>query len=115
LIFGLNGACHKAKGTGKRYQVPFCSLALTGKPSGFGDAVKRGISSALAVTAAYLLFAFCALFSADPNGLALGGAFGLVSAFGSLIAALMGTFTRLGVNYLFKTVFNPYKEAPGRP
>lgn len=89
-------------------------LWLTGGPLGFADAAKKGLSSALAVAAAYLLFAFASLFSADPGGPAWGGAFGLLSAAGSLTAALMGAFAKLGWQYLVKTVLNPYKEPPAR-
>ena len=91
------------------------SFGLTSAPLGFADAAKKGLNSALAVAAAYLVFAFAALFNADPGGPAWGGTFGVLSACGALIAALAGAFAKLGYLHLTKKVLNPYKEPPEQP
>lgn len=86
-------------------------FALTKEPAGLLDTARKGVLSALAVAASYLCFSVAALNSADPKGPAWGGAFGLVSALGSFIAALMGAFAKLGWRAL-GAALNPYKEAP---
>ncbi len=91
------------------------SFVLTSRPLDFTDAAKKGLSSALTVAAAYLGFGFAALFSADPKGRALGVAFGLLSASGALVAALIGAFIKLGLQSLGKTILNPYRKSPFPP
>ncbi|MEI7527349.1 MAG: hypothetical protein WCK76_00285 [Elusimicrobiota bacterium] len=88
---------------------------LTSRPAGFADAAKQGLSSALAAAAAYLVFAFAAQFNLDPKGPAWGGAFGLLSALGTLLAALLGAFAKLGYRYFTGNVLNPYKAPPAGP
>ena len=90
-------------------------FGLTCKPLHFADAAKKGLSSALPVAAAYLLFALAALFSAENTSNAWGTGFGLLSVSGSLIAAVMGAFAKLGYQYLNRTVLSPYKAPPAPP
>lgn len=90
----------------------FFAAALTTRPMGFKDAAIKGLGSALAVSAAYLFFAFISQFSADQKAPAWGGAFGLLSAIGAQLAALSGGLARAAFGYLSRTVLNPYKDPP---
>jgi hypothetical protein len=91
----------------------FPGYAFSAGNAGFADASRLALSAALPVAFSYFLFAFFAFFFAvGEKGPAWGGAFGLVGASGSLMAALAGAWARLVFKYLRDTVLNPYRPAP---
>ncbi len=89
----------------------FAGLLLVKDAAGFLDAAKRALAAAAAVSGAYFISALVFFSSVEGKDHAQGGAFGLVSMTGSLVASLMGAWARLLGGRITGT-FNPY--SPGR-
>jgi hypothetical protein len=79
----------------------FAGYAFSKRNLGVLDALKRALSSVIAVGTAYIIFACLAFaFATGESGPAWGSAFGLIGAGASFIAALIGAVARLFVNLL---------------
>lgn len=90
----------------------FAGYAFSKRNLGVLDAIKRAMSSVLAVGAAYVIFAVFAFgFATGEKGPAWGSAFGLIGAGASFIAAFIGAVARLFVNLLGK-LLTPREEPP---
>ncbi len=68
----------------------FAGLLLTKGAAGFPEASKPALSAAAAVSAPYFISALLFFSAVEGPDHAQGGAFGLASVTGALVAALMG-------------------------
>lgn len=91
----------------------FAGLLLVKGAAGFLAAAKQALAAAAAVSGAYFISALVFFSAWEVKDHAQGGAFGLVSTTGALVASLMGAWARL-LGRRFMGVFDPYshKEKP---